>query len=62
MTGFDLARWIDQHRPGMKVLLTSGFAPEMAHGGAAMPPGLSLLRKPYVQADLARAIRDALSR
>ena len=62
MTGFDLARWIDQHRPGMKVLLTSGFAPEMAHGGAALPPGLSLLRKPYVQADLARAIRDALSR
>ena len=36
LSGFDIATWVKQHRPNVRVLLTSGFAPEMAHGGAAV--------------------------
>ena len=60
LSGFDVAAWIKQHRPNMRVLLTSGFAPEMAPGGAAVGSKTQLLRKPYKQADLARAVREAL--
>ncbi len=60
MSGFDVLRWTKQNKPNVKVLLTSGFAPEMANNGEAVDPGTLLLRKPYAQADLARAIREAL--
>ncbi|CTQ50351.1 ATP-binding protein [Jannaschia donghaensis] len=59
MTGEDLARRIVADRPGLPVLLTSGFSGGMANleGIDGHPP---LLRKPYRQADLARAMRDIL--
>jgi PAS domain S-box-containing protein len=60
LSGFDIAAWIKKHRPNVHVLLTSGFAPEMAHGGAAVGSDTTLLRKPYKQADLARTVREAL--
>ncbi|MFM9938116.1 MAG: PAS domain S-box protein [Hyphomicrobiaceae bacterium] len=60
MSGFDVLRWARQHRPDVKVLLTSGFTPEMAKPDDATGAAVKLLRKPYVQADLARAIREAL--
>jgi PAS domain S-box-containing protein len=62
VSGFDIARWVKQHKPQLKILLTSGFAPEMANHGAALPADITLLRKPYKQADLARAIRETLTR
>ena len=60
LSGFDILRWSKQHRPDVKVLLTSGFAREMANQGEAADPQVKLLRKPYTQAELAQAIRDAL--
>ncbi|MBM2576463.1 PAS domain S-box protein [Jannaschia sp. Os4] len=61
MTGEDLARRIRDERPGVAVLLTSGFS-----GGMANLEGVDghprLLRKPYRQADLADAIREVLAR
>jgi PAS domain S-box-containing protein len=59
MSGVDLARWVREHRPGVKILLTSGFA-EIAEDEAAAGLDIRLLRKPYKQADLARAVREAL--
>jgi PAS domain S-box-containing protein len=58
MSGFQLAKWISVNRPGIRVLLTSGFTEEVARSddGAQSPP---LLRKPYAASDLARAL-DAL--
>ena len=55
MSGVDLARWVREHRPGTRILLTSGFA-NVAEAGL----DIKLLRKPYKQADLARAVREAL--
>jgi two-component system CheB/CheR fusion protein len=59
MSGVDLARWVRENRPGIKILLTSGFA-DVAKDEAAAGLDIRLLRKPYKQADLARAIREAL--
>jgi PAS domain S-box-containing protein len=59
MSGVDLARWVRQHRPGTRILLTSGFT-EVAEDDAAAGLDIKLLRKPYKQADLARAVREAL--
>lgn len=56
MTGEELAHRIAVERPGVGVLLTSGFS-----GGMANLEGIEgaprLLRKPYRQTDLARAFR-----
>ena len=59
MLGDELARRARQLKPGLKVLLTSGYAvaaPEIA--GA----DFNLLQKPFRPDDLARAIRQTLDR
>jgi PAS domain S-box-containing protein len=60
MSGFDLARWAQQHMPSVRVLLTSGFAEDVARAGEAPVPDLEILRKPYTGDELARALRAAL--
>lgn len=60
MSGFDLADWVVVHRPGVKVLLTSGFTPEVARAEDAGEQKLKILRKPYSRQDLSEALREAL--
>lgn len=62
LDGYDLARWIRMHRPDVPVVLVTGFDPhpEGAEPGPAIDA--ELLRKPYQEADLARAIEAALLR
>lgn len=60
MTGEDLARRIAAERPGVAVLLTSGFSGSMANlEGIEGAP--HLIRKPYRQDDLAAAFRAVLA-
>ncbi len=64
MSGFDLARWARQNAPSVRVLLTSGFAEDVARAGEAIAPDLEILRKPYTGDELAlrppvRSSRDA---
>jgi PAS domain S-box-containing protein len=47
-------------KPGIKVLLTSGYAEELVQGDALQRERLKVLRKPYHQAELAVALRDIL--
>lgn len=61
LSGVDLAREVSQHFPHVRVLLTTGYAEEMLHSVDGHVPMPGLLRKPYSQADLARAIAAALS-
>ena len=59
MLGDELARRVRRIKPGLKVLLTSGYAvasPEIAG------IDINLLQKPYRPDELARAIRQALDR
>jgi signal transduction histidine kinase/CheY-like chemotaxis protein len=59
-SGYDLGRWIRANRPEIKVLLTSGFAAEMAAGGREGTDEFKVLRKPYDRGELARALKEAL--
>ncbi len=59
-SGMDLARDIVEHRPGTRVLFTSGDAEEPALAGAALGPGRELLRKPYDGTSLIAAVRRAV--
>ena len=61
MSGREVAARARQLRPGIKVLLTSGYAEELVHGDDLEREQLKLLRKPYRQADLVTALREVLA-
>jgi PAS domain S-box-containing protein len=60
MSGYEVAKHVQDTYPEMKVLLTSGYAEELMNGDKLSERGLKLLRKPYRQAALTHAIREAL--
>jgi CheY-like chemotaxis protein len=47
-------------KPGIKVLLTTGYAEDLAHADDLERESLKVLRKPYRQAELAMALREVL--
>ena len=58
MNGIDLARAARRCRPGLKVLLTSGYAGCDSSSGRGTE--FPVLPKPYRRAELARRVRAAL--
>ena len=58
MDGLALAREAARRRPGLPVLLTTGYT---GGGAAAVPLGLPVLRKPYRIDDLVQALELALA-
>jgi PAS domain S-box-containing protein len=60
MNGRELARWALPMRPGLKVLLTTGFQEEETAQRSVANGGFHLLKKPYIKEELARAVRAAL--
>jgi PAS domain S-box-containing protein len=59
--GAALAGEVRQHWPDIAVLLTSGYTESAVLGKVKMPAGVPLLSKPYSNADLVRAIAQALA-
>lgn len=59
-SGFELARRIRELWPSQKVLLTSGFAGDVARAGQDAALEFPMLCKPYSQTELGRAIQAAL--
>jgi CheY-like chemotaxis protein len=59
MDGLTLAREAGRRRPGLPVLLTTGYT---GNGAAAVPPDVPVLRKPYKLEDLAQALRTVLEK
>jgi CheY-like chemotaxis protein len=59
MDGFELQRWLRQHRPRVKVLLSSGVENVKAASGYMGPPRW-LIFKPYDMAELERRIHELL--
>jgi CheY-like chemotaxis protein len=59
MSGRQLAAAVRRRRPGMKILLTSGF-PDKAGDGRAHERKEQVLGKPYRQRDLALKLREIL--
>jgi PAS domain S-box-containing protein len=62
LSGRDVALRAREMRPGLKVLLTSGYAEELVRGDELQRENLKVLRKPYQQADLMAALREVLSK
>ena len=60
LTGFELVREARLLRPQLAVLLTSGYAQAAAGAEAVMREDIPLLRKPYRQDQLARALAKVL--
>jgi len=60
MTGFDLREWMRANRPDLPVVLTSGFAEDVARGRESAENSGQILRKPYEREDLVQAIERGL--
>jgi CheY-like chemotaxis protein len=60
MTGYELASHARKRIPSLKVLLTSGYDAGLASEQDTTGSDLRVLRKPYKQAELARALREVL--
>jgi two-component system NtrC family sensor kinase len=57
MSGLDLARRLRELRPGLPIVLTTGYSSALQ---SAAPEGFTLLTKPYDLASLHRVIEDTL--
>ena len=60
LSGIDLAREVQATRPGIKVLLTSGYARDASAADLEAISQLELIRKPYRTAELCRRLRVLL--
>jgi PAS domain S-box-containing protein len=60
MTGFDLREWVNANRPGLPVVLTSGFAEDVVRAREEGESLRQILRKPYTRDELIQAIEKAL--
>jgi CheY-like chemotaxis protein len=60
LSGRDVAIRAREMKPGIRVLLTSGYAEELVRGDDLQREHLKVLRKPYQQAELAAALREVL--
>ena len=60
MSGLELAHKIQSTRPGLKVIISSGYSEELIDLNPELYPGITLLPKPYGIPALARTIRQCL--
>ena len=60
MSGIQLAAEVRRRRPGLPVLFTSGYTPDLARIGNSLRPGDILLRKPYKLPELAAKLQKAM--
>lgn len=61
LSGRDVAVEASEIRPGIRVLLTSGYADDVVLDDDPRLAQLNILRKPYRQADLVAALRDVFA-
>lgn len=59
-TGIELVEEIGTIKPGIKVLLTSGYADKKSRWADVSEKGFPFLQKPYSLADLLKSIREVL--
>jgi PAS domain S-box-containing protein len=62
LTGIDLGRWVGENHPRLPVILTTGFAEEIAGTTTVGKEPWTILRKPYTQKDLANVVRTVLEK
>lgn len=60
MSGIELAATAQTRHPGLRVLFTSGYAPDLVRREHGSHDGLLLVRKPFRKKDIAHMVRQAL--
>jgi signal transduction histidine kinase/ligand-binding sensor domain-containing protein/CheY-like chemotaxis protein len=60
ITGLDLAERFRQTKPGLKVIITSGYSVDLRKAGASGKSGFMYLAKPYEMRNLAAIVRNCL--
>jgi len=60
VSGIELVEALRRVKPGLKVIMTSGYSDEILLRGSEGMPGSSFLPKPYAPADLAKIVRECL--
>jgi len=60
MSGFELAERVRQMRPQAFILFMSGYSPDLAGPGRALPVDTALVQKPFTQRALLEAVRAAI--
>jgi signal transduction histidine kinase len=61
ISGFELAERVRQTRPEASVLFMSGYSPDLAGPGRALPVDTALIQKPFTQRALLDAVRTAIA-
>ena len=59
-TGLELAQRLRQSKPALKVLISSGYSPDLLDREGRLPAGMRFLAKPYDPKSLGRTVRDFL--
>lgn len=62
INGRELARRIEEFRPGLPVLYMTGYSKNAVVHHGRLDEGVSLLQKPVKQAELASRIRELIDR
>jgi PAS domain S-box-containing protein len=62
VSGDELARWIATQKPGVQIVLASGYSGRRSGAAARALPDVPVLEKPYTRDRLARALRTGLER
>jgi CheY-like chemotaxis protein len=60
MNGIALAREARRLYPGLRILLTTGYAAAALNGTETLPDGVTILGKPYRDLELGRRLRQML--
>lgn len=60
LTGLELAERLQASRPGLKVIISSGYSAEIVHSGVPTRSGITYLPKPYDERTLADTVRSCL--
>jgi len=58
--GDELARQLQRHQAGLRVIFTSGYSLDVAGHDLALREGVNFLQKPFQPTMLARTVRDCL--
>jgi CheY-like chemotaxis protein len=60
LSGLELAEQLRKSRPGLKVIVSSGYSAELLERTGQVPEGIHFLPKPYDPETLVRVVRDCL--
>lgn len=60
LSGSELAVRLQREKPGLRVVLTSGYSKEMIGKDSGLHAGRMFLQKPYHPLSLVQVVRDAL--